>query len=310
MKKTIIITMIILAAFILASCGSVSKDNVKEYEYTFMDDLGRQISIFRPQRVVVLSGSFADIYCLAGGADQIVGAADDTFREFDLSLSADTENTGTAKEPNLEKILELDPDFVIASCNTSSHLNMLESFENMGINAAYFKVSTFEEYLHMLEICTGITGCSQNFEKYGTAVSKEVEDAKSLADGSEPTVLYVRISATGCKIKNSSNSVLGEMLKDLGCVNIADSDETLLEELSIEAIVLNDPEFIFIVFQSADTSVAEEVYRQVLESNSAWQSLSAVQSGKVYIMDQRLYNLKPNAKWGEAYEGLAEIIYR
>ena len=26
-------------------------------------------------------------------------------------------------------------------------------------------------------------------------------------------------------------------------------------------------------------------------------------------MDQQLYNLKPNARWGEAYEKLAEILY-
>lgn len=26
-------------------------------------------------------------------------------------------------------------------------------------------------------------------------------------------------------------------------------------------------------------------------------------------MDQQLYNLKPNAKWGDAYENLAKILY-
>ena len=56
--------------------------------------------------------------------------------------------------------------------------------------------------------------------------------------------------------------------------------------------------------------MAEDVYRQTLESNDAWQSLTAVKEGRVFIMDQRLYNLKPNAKWGEAYEGLAEILYQ
>ena len=45
-----------------------------------------------------------------------------------------------------------------------------------------------------------------------------------------------------CKVKNSENSVLGEMLAALGCVNIADSDASLLEELSMEAILAADPE--------------------------------------------------------------------
>ena len=44
-------------------------------------------------------------------------------------------------------------------------------------------------------------------------------------------------------------------------------------------------------------------------SNPAWQQLSAVKNGRVYYMDQQLYNLKPNARWGEAYEKLAEILH-
>ena len=44
-------------------------------------------------------------------------------------------------------------------------------------------------------------------------------------------MLYLRASGSSCKVKNSENSVLGEMLADLGCTNIADSDESLLENL-------------------------------------------------------------------------------
>ena len=37
------------------------------------DDLGRSVTIERrPQRVAALIGSFADIWCLAGGADVLV----------------------------------------------------------------------------------------------------------------------------------------------------------------------------------------------------------------------------------------------
>ena len=38
-------------------------------------------------------------------------------------------------------------------------------------------------------------------------------------------------------------------------------------------------------------------------------TLRAVQEGRCYVMDQTLYNLKPNARWGQAYEQLADILY-
>lgn len=112
-----------------------------------------------------------------------------------------------------------------------------------------------------------------------------------------------------CKVKNSENSVLGEMLAALGCVNIADSDASLLEELSMEAILAADPERIFIVMQGSDQEKVRQTLESAVLSNPAWQQLSAVKNGRVYYMDQQLYNLKPNARWGEAYEKLAEILY-
>ena len=44
-------------------------------------------------------------------------------------------------------------------------------------------------------------------------------------------------------------------------------------------------------------------------SNPAWQQLTAVREGDYYYMDKSLYHLKPNARWGEAYDRLVEILY-
>ena len=46
-----------------------------------------------------------------------------------------------------------------------------------------------------------------------------------------------------------------------------------------------------------------------LLTNPAWATLTAVKEGRYYVMDPTLYNLKPNERWGEAYEGLADILY-
>ena len=103
--------------------------------------------------------------------------------------------------------------------------------------------------------------------------------------------------------------MLGEMLADLGCVNVADQDGTLLENLSLEAIIAADPDYIFAVLQGSDPTDAQKTLESTLLSNPAWGQLRAVQEGRFYTMDHALYNLKPNARWGEAYETLADILY-
>ena len=43
--------------------------------------------------------------------------------------------------------------------------------------------------------------------------------------------------------------------------------------------------------------------------NPAWQSLSAVQNGRYVILPGELFHYKPNKRWGESYEYLADILY-
>lgn len=276
---------------------------------TFTDDLGREVTVDRPQRVICLTSSFADIWHLAGGVEQIVATTDATWRYFDLPMNEDVVNLGSSKELNLEQLIACEPDLVLASCGTDRNVELESVLTEMGITAAYFSVDSIDDYLRMLDICTQITGCEENYVTYGTEVKEQVEQAVTRVDGSKPSVLYIRATGSSCKVKNSQDSVLGEMLANMGCENIADRDNRILEQLSMEVILEEDPEYIFVVLQSADISEAEAILENTLLSNPAWASLTAVKEGRYYVMDSNLYNMKPNARWGEAYEKLADILY-
>ena len=288
------------------SSGAVSSQG---QSVTFTDDLGREVTLSSPKRVAALIGSFADVWCLAGGKDTLVAAADDSWTQFDLGLGEEVKNLGAVKTPSQEILLAADPDFVIGSTKTAADVELMDLMDELGIPAACFDISSYEDYLRMLDICTQLTGDTQAYEEHGAAVQKQIDAARARADGSAPTVLYVRATGSSCKVKNSENTVLGEMLADLGCVNIADSETSLLESLSMETILACDPEYIFVVLQGSDPTDAEITLQNALLSDPAWNSLTAVKEGRLYYMDQQLYNVKPNARWGEAYEKLADILY-
>ena len=166
----------------------------------------------------------------------------------------------------------------------------------------------------MLDICTQITGRADLYQQNGLDVREQIDGViagsqRALSElASAPTVLYLRATAVSVKAKGSEGTVLGEMLADLGCVNIADGS-SLLEELSLEAILQSDPDYIFIVEQGNDTGAIEQNLDELLRENPAWAGLTAVREGRLYYLDGRLYNLKPNDRWGEAYEQLAEILF-
>ena len=98
--------------------------------YTFTDDLGREVTVESYERVATLLGSYADMWILAGG--DVCAAPDDAFVDLDLPLGEDTVNLGETKRLSLELLLSADPDFVLASTNTSQHLEWQSSLEEIG----------------------------------------------------------------------------------------------------------------------------------------------------------------------------------
>lgn len=300
---------LILILCLLAGCGTPAAPSADSI--TFTDDLGRTVTVDHPQRVAALLGSFAQIWTLAGG--QVCATSDDAWDDLALDLPEDTVVLGGAKSLNPELLLASRPDFILASANTRQHLELQDTLTATGIPTAYFDVADFDDYLRVLRICTEITGRSDLYETHGTAVQAQIDavlaqSRSRLATREPPTVLCIRAASSRILIKNSEGNVLGEMLHSLGCINIADSDKTLLEQLSMERILQADPDYIFFVQQGDDAEGAAANIRRLLEDDPAWAQLTAVKEGRVYHMDKALFNLKPNHRWGEAYAILEEIL--
>lgn len=295
---------------LLCGCGKPSDENDSR-EVTFTDALGRSVSVEKePERVAALLGSFADIWVLSGG--ELCASAEDGFEDFGLSLEGAV-NIGGAHSPSLELLVASEPELVIASASTASNLDMKDTLEAMGITVAYFDVDSFEDYLSMLDVCTDITGRKDLYRQNGIAVKEQIDAVKELfleeqLPERQRRILLLRTSSGSVKAKGSEGTVLGEMLADIGCINIADSHTALLEELSVEAVIREEPYHIFAVTMGSDTQKAKESLDNMIKENPAWSTLEAVRCGRVHMMDKSLFNLKPNDRYAEAYEKLYEIL--
>lgn len=312
-KSARTVCCLLAVLLLLSGCTGRAEQKSSAANLTFTDDLGREVSLAEtPKRVAALLGSFAEVWTLAGGS--LSAAAADAWEDYDLPLE-NAVSLGGAHSPSVEALLAAEPDFVLASASTAADVELMGTLETAGIPVAYFDVDDFADYLRMLGVCTDLTGRKDLYEQNGVAVGKRIEEIKAefaAADLPEEkkTVLLLRVSSGLIKAKGSSGTVLGEMLRDLGCVNIADSDETLLETLSVESVIRSEPYRIFVVTMGADTDAAIENLKRMTEENPAWGTLAAIAENRLYLMDKNLFNRKPNANWGTAYETLTEILLK
>lgn len=274
---------------------------------TFTDALGRTVTVDRPQKVAVVSGSHAEVWLLAGG--ELTAATEDAWFERDLGLSETVTKLGSTKTPNMEELIAQGIDFVLLSSKVAEHVALQETLEKAGIGCAYFEVETFDDYLKMLKTCTDITGKTELYQQNGTQIADRIKKAIARSEGKKaPTVLFIRAFSTGAKAKGSDN-MTGIMLKELGCINIADSEAKLLEDVGMEQVIAADPDFIFVVTMGESSEKAMATLQKNLLSNPAWAGLSAVKNDRYVVLPKDKFHYKPNVRWGESYEMLADILY-
>ncbi len=280
---------------------------------TFTDDLGREVTVSNPQRVVACMGSFAGAWQLAGGT--LVGASDDAFAHYGVD-SATVAGVGKSTALNLESILDLDPDFVIMTgisdgkhATGVSQEDMETALGEAGVPVAFFKVTTFADYERVMGIFCQITGRDDLYQQHVAAVKSQIDDdiqTYSVA-GRAPTVLVVSAYSKGLVVQDSSG-MAGVIVRDLGAVNVADENPSLLSDFSLEAAIEADPDYILVLAASDDEQTAQQYYEDAVGSDSAWADMAAVREGRVTMLDAAHFLYKPLDKWAESYEIVGQAL--
>ncbi len=296
---------VLAALLFLCGCTPAVTPPETAWSYTFTDDVGAAVTVTSLGRVAVLYGSFAETWVLGGGT--LCAATDDYVTE----RGGDTDGVtvvGTVKEPNVETLLSLSPTLVILSADIAAHQTVADTLRQMQIPTACMRVDAFEDYYRFLGIVTDMTGRADLFQTHGIDVKHEIEAVKDAVAGKDaPSVLLLRAYSTGVKVKATDNFA-GVMLEELGGEHITARYPSLLQELSIEAVLAADPTHIF-VSTMGDEAAALATLENALYRSPAWQSLTAVKEGRVHLLPKELFHYKPNARWGESYRFLAERLY-
>lgn len=281
--------------------------------YTFTDATGRQVVLERrPQRVAVLFSSYADIWTKAGG--EIVATVGDAVERGYAPEGTPLVDDGAGLKIDVEQLIAQEPDFVIATADFGAQVEACRQLESFGVPCAALQEESFDDYLSILKIFADITGNTAAYQTYGLDVQADVDAVLSRVresrSGQEPlSVLFVRAGSgySSTRAKTAGDHFVGGMLEELGTVNIADAAGVLSEGLALESILANQPDVILIVPQGDEA--ATHAYMDGVLQQSGWRDLNAVREGHCHYLSKELFHYKPNDRWAEAYQTLAQLLY-
>lgn len=245
-----------------------------------------------PMRIVSGSATHTEILFEIGAGDRVV--ATDTFSNFPAAAN-DTEKFD-AFNLNVEAVAAFDPDLVIISFDPG---DVVAGLEALGIPTVLFAppgpANLDEVYAEWLDVGTA-TGQVEAAEALIAEVAAEVEGLLAGVPALDTPISYF-YELDPTLFSAGPGSLIDTLMGTLGLQSIVPADAGPFPQLTAEALIAADPQFVFL----ADTAFGESA--ETFSARPGFDVLSAVVSNAVVELDSDVAS-----RWGPRIVELIRVV--
>lgn len=268
---------------------------------TVVDDAQRTVEIAGvPERIISLAPSNTEIVFALGLGDKVVGVSD--FCDYPEEAKG-IEKVGFV-EPNLEKIVELEPDLVLY-IGGAAQLEKTQTMEDLGLTVLVLAPSDIEAIFADIELVGKATGAEDEAEELVAQLRRRMEEVttKVAISSYRPLVFYELDATDPARPWTAGPGSFIDVLIDMaGGFNLGASAEMEWAQFSTEEIIAQDPKII--ILGDANYGVTVES----VEERPGWEVITAVKEGAIYPIDDNLVS-RPGPRIVDGLEALARIIH-
>jgi ABC-type Fe3+-hydroxamate transport system substrate-binding protein len=224
-----------------------------------------------PRRIVSLVPNITEELYLLGAQERIVGVTIYCQRPPEAQQK---ERVGAVVEVNVEKIIGLQPDLIIASPLTDH--KQIQKLEDVGL-----KVEVFQAPKTFQGLCAGflalgrLVGREQEGRKIVEQAMREVEEIKERVRELPRPRVFVQIG-TRPLVAAGGDSFIDDFVTFAGGVNIA--HEAKMSVYSREEVVQRNPDIIIIAQMGVEGKRERDTWMK-------YKTIKAVQERKIYTVD-------------------------
>ncbi len=269
-----------------------------QYPLTVTDDLGRKVTLdAEPQRIVVMLPSATETLCAIGACEKIV--ATDKFSDWPPKVKK-LPKAGGLYDPNVELIVSLKPDLVIAS----KYGKLVERLAKAGIPAYAVKTETYEDIFKTARKLGLVVNREAEAEALVARIQKEVYalESKAAKAKTRPSVYY-EIDPTPYTV--GPDSFIGVLIQKARGENIVPRKLGLFPKISPEFVVAKNPEVIIL----GDAPFG--VNLEKIKARPGWDRIRAVKEGRVCELKKEETNVvhRPGPRVAQGLRVLIRCIH-
>ncbi|WP_047983417.1 ABC transporter substrate-binding protein [Ornithinibacillus californiensis] len=291
LKKSILLMISLIILIVISACGS-SEENTTEPQsedsYTVEHAMGSTTIEGTPERIVILTNHGTEALLSMGVKP--VGAVQswdgDPWYDHITDQMDGVEVVGTESDINLEAILALEPDLIIGN-----KMRQEEHYEALSAIAP----TVFEETLRgdwkvNFKLIAEAIGQEEKGQEVLDQYNERVANlSEELGDKLNTEVSMVRFMPEDVRVYHK-DSFSGIILEEVGLARpeSQDVDDFAAKGVTKERIDEMDGDVIF-YFTYLKAKDGQEIADEWI-NDPLWQSLSAVQAGKVYEVSDTIWN--------------------
>jgi ABC-type Fe3+-hydroxamate transport system substrate-binding protein len=278
-KRGILAASLICAA-LLSGCGR--------------PDSGARPVVAVPQRIVSLGPAITQQLFLLGVGDKLVGVT--TYCRPPEGADP-VPQVASIVECNVEKILMLKPDLVLATSMASN--KQIRNMKGLGINVVAFTYPRdFKGICEQFEKIGELTGVATQARTIIEGAKSRLQQVAVRTDASQQPSVFIQVGVKPLFTANNE-SFLHDLVRLAGGINIAANAESGI--YSREKVVKEDPDHIVIVTMGVSDE-EKKTWRQ-------YDTLKAARKDNIHLLDSYKVCSPTPLSFVDAVEKLAEVLH-
>ncbi len=298
MKKSLLFMVLLLALSFIFAIGCEQPEEAGD---VVTDQMGREVTIKGvPERIISLSPSNTEVSFGLGLDERIIGVT-----EY-CNYPPEAQEKGIVggfASPSIEKIVELEPDLVLAS---TIHDEEVPRLEEMGIAVLVVESSRVEELFESMTLVAKVTGVEEAGAALINSMQERIDAVQDKVADIEPEnrvqVFYEVYSDP--LMSAGKGAFINEIISLAGGENIFADVEDNYPQISAEEVADRQPDIIlFPDYHGTSATVLDE-----MSGRPGWESVPAVENENIHAISDDIF-ARPGPRIVEAIEEAAALFY-
>ena len=264
------------------------------FPLTVTDDEGAEVTLdTQPERIVTFAPSHTEIVFELGLGDRLVGVSGPFDNHPPQAASIQPVAGRSGVEPNLEKVVSLEPDILLTAFIGGE---WKERLRELGIPVFTSLAASFEDTVADIETIGRLLGADEEATRLAEDIEADAASVEASIEESEPVSCFLDLSDL---FTVGPGSLEYDLLERAGCDPITATADDPYPQWSLEQLLRDDPDVYL---------VAEGVPVERVSAQEGIRELAAVREGRIHEVNADLIS-RPGPRVAKGIEELAELLH-